>query len=208
MPNKKNRRKAFIITAIAVVIGFGVILTIMTMCASKSGLNTLKTVQEQELSGSRLEISFSYTNVRLIASSQFAFWIEDMDGNYVDTLYVTQWTAQGGYQRRPTSIPKWVMAARPAGMQQSEIDIISGATPSNGDYLVSWDFTDRKGNLVTGMQYRYFIEATMNFNEHVLFSGIITVGETFSYNPTPVFSPPDTRYNNMITNVRVTYYQD
>jgi hypothetical protein len=128
-----------------------------------------------------------------------------MEGNYVDTLYVTQWTAQGGFRRRPTSISQWVSTARPADMQQSEIDTISGATPRPGDYLVSWDFTDRNGNLVTGTQYRYFIEATMNMNEHALFTGIITIGEALTYNPTPVFSPPDTSFHNMITNVRVAY---
>ena len=141
----------------------------------------------------------------MIASSQFAFWIEDMDGNYIDTLYVTQWTAQGGYRRRPTSISQWVSAALPSDMQQLEIDTISGATPKPGDYLVYWDFTDRIGNLVTGTQYRYFIEATMNFNDHALFTGIITINETLKYNPTPVFNPSDTRFHNMITNVQVTY---
>ena len=118
-----NRKKVFFITAIAVIIGFGTIMVTMTMCASAGGLNSLQTAQEQELTGRRLEISFSYANVRRIASSQFAFWIEDLNGNYIDTLYVTQWTAQGGYKRRPT----------------------------------------------------------------------------------PVFSPPDTRFHNMITNVRVAY---
>ena len=210
-----NRKKVFIITAIALVIGFGTIMVLMTMCTSTSGLNSLQTTQgtgtegsllPQELSGRRLEISFSYTNVRRIASSQFAFWIEDMNGNYIDTLYVTQWTAQGGFRRRPTSISQWVSSARPADMQQSEIDTISGATPRPGDYLVSWDFTDRNGILFTDTQYRYFIEATMNFNDHALFTGIITIGEALTYNPTPVFNPPDTRFHNMITNVRVAYY--
>jgi hypothetical protein len=144
----------------------------------------------------------------MIGSSQYAFWIEDMDGNYVDTLYVTQWTAQGGYRRRPTSISQWVSASGLANMQQSEIDTISGATPRPGDYIVSWDFTDRNGNPVTGTQYRYFIEATMNFNDHALFTGIITIGEALAYNPTPIFNPPDTGLHNMITNVRVVYFQN
>ena len=200
-----TNKKKLIITAIAVVIGFGVITVIMTMCTSTSGLNSLQTAEGQELTGRRLEISFSYTNVRRIASSQFAFWIEDMEGNYVDTLYVTQWTAQGGFRRRPTSISQWVSTARPADMQQSEIDTISGVTPRPGDYLVTWNFTDRNGNPVSGRHYRYFIEATMNFNDHALFTGIVTLGEALTHNPTPVFSPPDTRFHNMISNVRVAY---
>jgi hypothetical protein len=201
-------KKIIIIAAITLVLVIGIFFGCRTLRSNNNNISPLKTANEQELSGRRLEISFSYANVRMIASSQFAFWIEDIDGNYVDTLYVTQWTAQGGYRRRPTSISQWVTAAGLANMQQSEIDTISGATPQPGDYLVSWDFTDRNGNFVTGTQYHYFIEATMNFNEHVLFTGVITIGESLAYNPTPIFNPPDTRFHNMITNVRVTYYPD
>jgi len=200
-----NRKKIIIITPIVVILLIMAILIIMMSGSSNNDISPLVRADEQELSGRRLDISFSYDKVKIIASSQFAFWIEDMDGNYVDTLYVTQWTSQGGYRRRPTSISQWVAAAQPANMQQSEIDIISGATPSPGDYFVSWNFTDRNGNFVTGTQYRYFIEATMNFNEHVVFTGIISIDESLSYNPTPIFNPPDTKFHNMITNVRVAY---
>jgi hypothetical protein len=39
----------------------------------------------------------------LVASNQFAFWIEDMDGYYVDVLYVTRYTSPEGYGQRPNS---------------------------------------------------------------------------------------------------------
>jgi hypothetical protein len=198
--------KKYIIAIISAVLVLGIFIGCRTLRSNDSDIRPLMAANEQELTGRRLEITFSYDRVRMIGSSQYAFWIEDMDGNYVDTLYVTQWTARGGYSRRPTSISQWVSAAGLAKMQQSEIDTISGATPRPGDYLVTWDFTDRNGNLVTGAQYRYFIEATMNFNDHALFSGIITIGEALAYNPAPAFSPPDTRFHNMITNVRVVYY--
>ena len=168
---------------------------------------TRQNEQAETETGKRLEISFSYSKQRLVASSQYAFWIEDMDGNYIDTIYVTQWTAQGGFSYRPLSIPQWVSVANPANMSSTEIDAISGATPFSGDYKITWDFTDRNGNPVTGTQLRYFIEGTMNNNDDVIFSGIIELGsEKWEETPTPIFSFPDSEYKNMLTNVSVAFF--
>ena len=49
-------------------------------------------------------ISFNFERQSGWASNQFAIWIEDMDGNYINTLYATAWTANGGYASRPDSI--------------------------------------------------------------------------------------------------------
>jgi len=171
------------------------------------GIDPLMTSSRQADAGRQLEISFSYSKQRMVASSQFAFWIEDMDGNYIDTLYVTQWTARGGYSYRPLSIPIWVSAAHPSNISASEMDAISGATPRSGSYFAYWDFTDRNGNTVTATQLRYFIEGTMNNNDDVLYTGIITVGEeAWTETPTPVYSLQDSVYKDMISNVQVTYY--
>jgi hypothetical protein len=92
-------------------------------------------------------------------------------------------------------------------MHSSEIDAISGATPKPGDYTVYWDFTDSQGELVTGGQYRYFIEGTMYMNDDVLYSGIITLGEeSWEEYPRPRYSVPDSEYKAMLSNIRVTYY--
>ena len=201
------KKKIIIISVIAAVLVIGAAAVInMLYNPLNIGINPLQTTNGQDQTGKRLEISFSYDKVRMVASSQYAFWIEDMDGNYVDTLYVTSWTAQGGYSYRPKSIPIWV-AARPADIGSSEIDTIAGATPRPGDYVVVWDFTDRNGNPVTGTEYRYFIEATMNNDDDVLYTGVITIGEeAWSYNPVPEYTVPDSEYKNMIANVRVAYY--
>jgi hypothetical protein len=168
------------------------------------GINPLMT---KEQANKRFEISFSYKKLLLVASSQYAFWIEDIEGNYIDTLYVTRFTAQGGFRNRPKSIPLWVFAAKPAEMSSIEIDAISGATPRSGDYHVYWDFKDYNGNLVTDKEYRYFIEATMYNDDNVLYSGIITIGDdAWIDTPVPVYSIKDSEYKGMITNVRISYY--
>ena len=203
----KKKSKIILIIVIAVIVILAASAYIWIINPFNIGIDPLATQNRQTDTGKRLEISFSYSKQRMVASSQFAFWIEDMDGNYIDTLYVTQWTAQGGYSYRPLSIPKWVSVASPSDMSSSEIDAISGATPRSGDYYVYWDFTDSNGNPVTGTQFQYFIEATMNNNDDVIYTGIITIGdETWEDVPTPVYSLQDSEYKDMISNVRVTFF--
>ena len=201
-------KKKLIITTIAAVFILGTAMGFFIGCASSSeSISPLRSVNEQGQTGQRLEVSFSYDKVRTIASSQYAIWIEDTNGNYIDTLYVTGYTARRGHRNRPNSLPQWVAIARPASMQQSEIDTISGATPSPGDYTASWDFTDRNGIPVAGSQFRYFIEATMNNGDNAVYSGIIALGgEAWDERPVPVYTIPDSQYRSMITNVRVAYF--
>ena len=168
---------------------------------------TAANAEKQEQTGSRLEVAFTCDNLLMVASNQYAFWIEDMDGNYVDTLYVTRYTAGEGHRRRPQSIAKWVAAAKPGGMRSSEIDAIAGATPKPGDYVMYWDITDGKGKPVPDGQYRYFFEGTMYMDDDVLYTGVITLGgEPWGEQPVPTYSVPDSAYKAMLSNVRVAYY--
>ena len=201
------KKKIIIIVIAGVLVVLAATMYIMIMNPFKIGIDPLVTSNGRIDTGRRLEISFTYNKQRLVASSQFAFWIEDMDGNYIDTLYITQWTAKGGYSYRPLSLPRWVSVARPSGMSSAEIDAISGATPGNGTFFAYWNFTDSNGNPVMGKEFRYVIEGTMNNNDDVLYTGIITAGESvWEETPMPVYSLPDSGYKNMISNVLVTYH--
>jgi len=203
----KKKTKIIAIVVIAVIVLLAAVAYIWIMNPFNVGIDPLVTQNRQMDSGKRLEISFSYSKQRMVASSQFAFWIEDMDGNYIDTLYVTQWTARGGYSFRPLSLPLWVSVAQPTGISASEMDAISGATPRSGSYLVYWNFTDRDGNPASGTQFRYFIEATMNNHDDVIYTGVITVGgQSWEQTPTPEYSLQDSEYKDMISNVRVTFF--
>jgi len=206
---KKSRKKLIIILSVVfgVIIAFVIFAYIYVMNPFNIGIDPLTLQSGQSESGKRLEISFTYSKQRMIASSQYAFWIEDMDGNYINTIYVTGWTAQGGFTYRPHTIPLWVSVAKPGDKSSPEIDTISGATPSSGDYKMVWDFTDRNGNPVIETQLRYFIEGTMNNEDNVLFSGVITIGnESWSDSPTPEFTIPNSEYKNMLTNVKLEFF--
>jgi len=211
MKKKKKKILKIFIIILAVIVVLLAAAYIYMMNPFNIGIYPLITpggqVEEEADAGRRLEITFNYNKQRMIASSQFAFWIEDMDGKYIETIYVTQWTAKGGFSYRPHSIPHWVSVAKPGEMSPEEVDAISGATPRSGDYMLIWDFTDRNGNMVTGTQYRFFIEGTMNNDDTVLYSGIINIGgESWEEYPTPMFSIQDSEYKNMITNVRVAFF--
>ena len=124
-----------------------------------------------------LTVTFDYEKQSGYASNQFAVWIEDMDGNYINTLYVTKYTANGGYKNRPDSIALWVEKSDLASMQKSEVDAIAGATPKTGNLSYSWDLTDSKGNTVQPGEYKFFVEGTLRWKNYVLYSGVITIGD-------------------------------
>ena len=71
---------------------------------------------EQSVITGEVIITFDYEKQSGSASNQFAVWIEDMDGNYLNTLYATKWTANGGFKSRPDSIAMWVAKSDIASM--------------------------------------------------------------------------------------------
>lgn len=120
-----------------------------------------------------VSISFDFQKQQGYASNQFAVWVEDLDGNLVKTLYVTKFTAKGGFEQRPDAIPVWVERAGIA--QGGEVDAVTGATPKSGTVSFVWDLTDESGVRVADGTYRYFVEGTLRWKNHVLFTGEITL---------------------------------
>jgi hypothetical protein len=149
---------------------------VLTGCAGQKGGKEAETAGSDIMRGEVL-VSFDYVKQSGIASNQFAVWIEDMDGNHVKTLYAARYTAKGGYAERPDSIPIWVEKFDPADRSKSQVDAITGATPQSGRLSYTWDLTDEEGNPVAeGSEFRYFVEASLRWKNHVLYAGTITVG--------------------------------
>ena len=116
-------------------------------------------------------ISFDYEKQQGYASNQFAVWVENEDGELVKTLFVTNFTAKGGYEKRPDAIPVWV--ARAGLKQGNAADAVSGATPKSGSLSYVWDLTDENGARVPNGTYTFFVEGTLRWKNQVLFSGVI-----------------------------------
>lgn len=125
----------------------------------------------------KLTITFDYEKQSGYASNQFAVWIEDIDGNYINTLYATKYTANGGYKNRPDAIALWVEKSGLDSMQKSEVDAIAGATPKTGPISYSWDLTDTNGNTVSYGEYKFFVEGSLRWKNRVIYSGVITIGD-------------------------------
>jgi len=63
---------------------------------SNDGGDSGEQVLPDSVSG-HVAISFGYVKQSGSASNQFAVWIEDMSGNYLQTVFATRWTANGGF---------------------------------------------------------------------------------------------------------------
>lgn len=155
----------------------------------------------------KAEITVSYERQEGRGSNQYAVWIEDSGGNLVKTLYVTRFTAQGGYVPRPACTPKWVEKANPASLSQPQIDAFSGATPSTGDQTYIWDLTDSKGEKVKKGKYTFYVQGTLSGEQQVLFKGVFETGKKKAViETTPEFSHENTNNKGMIKAVKAVYF--
>ena len=119
-------------------------------------------------------VSFDYEKQKGYATNQFAVWIENENGELVKTLFVTEFAAKGGYEKRPDAIPVWV--ERSGVAQGSVADAVSGATPKSGSLSYVWDLTDESGARVPDGTYTFLVEGTLRWKNQVLFTGTITLG--------------------------------
>ena len=155
-----------------------------------------------------LEISVDYEQKAKWASDQFAMWIEDNSGNFINTLFVTRFaTTKLAYTERGDCVPVWVGKAQPSKMTAEEIDAISMATPSSGIYKHVWDLKDKQGNKIKPGTYVFVLEATLDNNSRVIFKNNIEIGNRpVTVSGVPEFTHPDReKHKDMIRSVIVDY---
>jgi len=126
---------------------------------------------------SAVELTFVYTRLGGVASNQYAVWIENSDGQLIKSLYASKWTADGGYSRRPTSIPMWIEKSNRANMTKEQVDAVSGATPRTGEVSHVWDGTDDNGVFVPNGAYVLVLEATLRWENQAYYRAPITLGQ-------------------------------
>ena len=159
-------------------------------------------------------VSFDYAKQQGYATNQFAVWIEDESGKLVKTLFVTEFTAKGGYEKRPDAIPTWVDRANLSTAK--EADAVSGATPKSGKLSYVWDLTDQNGVRVQNGIYTFVVEGTLRWKNQVMYSGTITLnGEaataegsaeyTFAASDDAPALTPESPESGMIANVVAAY---
>lgn len=124
----------------------------------------------------KVTVSYSLDRLNRMASNQLAIWVEDDDGRYIDTLYVTRFTAEGGYTRRPDSLVEWVNVMRRSQFDQEEIDAFSAATQQPGRYEIVWDGIDFEGNPVPHGAYVVKLEGNIYWKNRILWECRFDVG--------------------------------
>lgn len=107
------------------------------------------------------EMEIEFQKGRAFNHPSFAIWVEDMEGNYIETLYVTMYVAKGefrygemepgkwknkpGVVRRPATLPYWAHKRNipaPDGLyipspETAVPDALTSATPTNNFLLAT-----------------------------------------------------------------------
>jgi hypothetical protein len=174
-------------------------------------LSSVWAVAQASQPAAKAEVTFTYARQSGSASNQFAVWIEDAKGVHVKTIYATKFTAAGGWERRPLSIPKWVKASGLAKMSKVQIDAITGATPRAGALSYRWDGLNQAGAAVPPGEYTIKLEATLRNEAAVVYSAVIRIGDgNAGGNPVEAevkiaYEGPNIAERGMISNVKVVY---
>ena len=135
----------------------------ITVCSligcGKKGEAKVKPVEVQ--TAGTVAVGFDYTKRSGYSSNQYAIWIESQEGDLVKTVCATQFTAQGGYEKRAESIPIWVEKSGISTYNEEQVDAITTATPNTGKVMYLWDGGNEKGEQVSPGVYNFFVEATI-----------------------------------------------
>jgi len=153
-------------------------------CASQQNLSGIVETITTTPETINTKLEFDLTAGKYHNHPSFAIWVEDLDGNYVETLYVTQYfgkgifghgeTAQGkwkneaGEVRRPAALPYWahkrnIKAADGLYAPSPETavpDALTGATPKGS-------FTLKTGSKITSdKKYKVLFEVNQPWDSN------------------------------------------
>jgi hypothetical protein len=132
---------------------------ILVSCQQKKISETQLTVFQTKKGDKGIPLEIKFLTGKYHNHPTFSFWVEDLEGNYIETLYVTQYLAKGifghgslgegkwdskpGPAERPSTLPywlhKWIRESNGKSTLPSPEnpvpDAITGATPP-GDFIL------------------------------------------------------------------------
>src|SRR5690554_6259047 len=76
-------------------------------CASQRGMESESIVIQTFPENAVREVEIEFQKGRAFNHPSFAVWIEDPEGNYIETLYVTAYVAKGRYGFGEIEPGKW-----------------------------------------------------------------------------------------------------
>lgn len=164
----RNLKKIFWIAALLIFVACG---------ADKSKfVNGVLHVNFQ-ISGPKSDVQPSY---------QTAVWIEDVQGNLLKTLFVSEYLSYGGYNDS-TICPQWSSRANWDAAPEEEYDARTQATPSVGEHDLTFDLSGE--NVLPGP---YFVNIQVHLLEdyNIACSAKMMFGSEAAASAAPVtFSP-------------------
>ncbi len=132
-----------------------------------------------------LQISYLVTSDD--ASRFTAVWLESEDGDLVKTFFVSNELAQGAFTVEGDICPDWGKKAHWEKASQSDVDAVSGPTPTAGSGSLSFDL--KKLGISPGV-YFFCMQIHIHENYNILYKGKIRLGEKPAEVQAEVFYSP------------------
>jgi len=141
-----------------------------------SGFLFSSVIARDKSSDKKVIVTYTWSKIQSYGSNQIAVWVEDTKGKFICTLFATNFTAKGGYLKRPLSLSEWTSKSDLKNTTKPEVDAITGATPSSGKQILTWNCTDSSGKIVPNGTYVLRMEANIHDADKMFFRGEIEVG--------------------------------
>jgi tetratricopeptide (TPR) repeat protein len=84
---------------------------------------------------------------------QTAVWIENAEGEFVKTIYVSGFS--GNAKEKQVNLPVWAKSS-----EFADVDAVTGASINLGQHIYIWDLADYNGNRVNPGEYKVFVEVS------------------------------------------------
>ena len=105
---------------------------------------------------------------------QTAIWVEDSDGKFVKTIYVSGFS--GFAREKQVNLPDWAKSSK-----FTDVDAVTGASIDVGQHIYTWDLTNAEGKKVPSGEYTLNVEvAWWPSMEYQTVSGVIQVGKAYN----------------------------
>lgn len=123
--------------------------------------------------GSEMLVKFRYsapTGGEPVRNPYVAVWVEDADGELVDTIALW-WQGDAKGAKWLADLRAWTIADGSA----KTVDAMTSPTRTPGSYTLAWDLTGRDGVPIAPGEYRIAIEAAREHGPHSLVRTPVTI---------------------------------
>jgi len=93
-----------------------------------------------------------------------------------------------------------------AGRNQAHVDALTGPTPRTGSLRYVWDGRNHAGQLAPQGEYRVFVEASLRWDDRVVYTAVVRLGETGQVSAASEFFGDRTEERGMIGPVTVRFW--